>query len=330
MTELPRGVTPMLATAGALPSDETAFAYEVKWDGVRCLAYLSSGRVHLESRRLVDITCRYPEVEPLAEAVARPAILDGEMVAFDQAGRPSFSLLQHRMHVTDPRDVRRRMDLYPVAYMVFDLLWLDERSTMDLAYTERRELLHGLGLDHACWTVPRHHLGDGAGLLAATAAQGLEGIVAKRLDSAYEPGRRSRSWLKIRSKPRQEVVIGGWLPGSGNRAGRIGALLVGCHDEAGRLRFAGRVGTGFTERVLDDLLASLAGLERPDSPFADHVPYREARFVEPRLVAEVEFTEWTAGGTLRHPSFKGLRSDKDPADVRREQPVVPTGGDAGQ
>ncbi len=317
MSAVPHGVAPMLAVAGDLPDEEDAYAYEIKWDGVRAQASACGGRLHLSSRRLTDITARYPELWPLAEAVGRPALLDGEVVAFDDEGRPSFGHLQHRMHVTDPRDVRRRMGSHPVAYLVFDLLWLDDASTMDLPYVERRRLLAGLDLEHSCWSVPRHHLGDGLALLAASRARGLEGIVAKRLTSPYEPGRRSRAWTKVKSKPRQDVVVGGWIPGSGNRWGRVGALLAGYH-EGGRLRFAGRVGTGFTDRTLDELAQLLAPLERATSPFADDVPYKQARFVEPRLVAEVEFGEWTATRIMRHPSFKGLRDDKAPEEVVRE------------
>ncbi|HSH60106.1 MAG TPA: non-homologous end-joining DNA ligase [Acidimicrobiales bacterium] len=321
---LPGGIAPMLATAGPLPGEEAAFAFEIKWDGVRALVHAGSGRLHVESRRLVDITPRYPELWPMAEAVDRSVVLDGEVVSFDDDGRPSFGRLQHRMHVTDPRDVRRRMDPYPVAFMAFDLLWLDQSSTMSLPYTERRSLLEELGLDHSCWSTPRNHLGDGAGLLAATRAQGMEGIVAKRLDSTYEPGRRSRAWIKVKSKPRQEVVIGGWLPGGGNRSGRLGALLAGYY-EGGDLRYAGRVGTGFTDRTLDELAHILGPLERATSPFAGttqaDVRLKDARFVEPRLVAEVEFSQWTEGDTMRHSSFKGLRNDKAPEAVVRE-PVV--------
>ncbi len=311
----------MQATAGLLPADEEAFAFEIKWDGVRALVHAGGGRLHVQSRKLVDITPRYPELWPMAELVDRSVVLDGEVVSFDDDSRPSFGRLQHRMHVTDPRDVRRRMDTYPVAFMAFDLLWLDKRSTMDLPYTERRGMLEGLGLHHPCWSTPRNHLGDGAGLLAATRAQGMEGIVAKRLDSVYEPGRRSRAWVKVKAKPRQEVVIGGWLPGGGNRSGRLGALLAGYY-EGGELQYAGRVGTGFTDRTLDELARILEPLERATSPFAGTpqagVRLRDARFVEPRLVAEVEFSEWTAGGTMRHPSFKGLRDDKAPEAVVRE------------
>ena len=319
-TGTPAGIAPMLATAGPLPADEAAFAFEIKWDGVRALVHIGGGRVLVESRRLVDITARYPELWPLTEVVDRRVVLDGEVVAFGDDGRPSFGRLQHRMHITDPRDVRRRMAPYPVAFMAFDLLWLDERSTTGLPYAERRDLLEGLGLDDSCWATPRNHIGNGADLLEATRARGMEGIVAKRLGSVYEPGRRSRAWIKVKSKPRQEVVVGGWLPGSGNRSGRLGALLAGYY-EGNELRYAGRVGTGFTERVLDELATTLRPLERATSPFAGSPPaevLRSARFVEPKLVADVEFSEWTAGGTMRHPSFKGLREDRAPGSVVRE------------
>jgi bifunctional non-homologous end joining protein LigD len=319
--EMPRSIAPMLATAGSLPADDAAFGYEIKWDGVRALVHAAGIHFYMASRKLVDITPRYPELRPLVELVDRPVVIDGEVVAFDDDGRPSFGLLQHRMHVTDPRDVRRRMDLYPVAFMAFDVLWLDDRSTMGLPYAERRVLLDGLGIDHPCWSTPRHHLGDGAALLAATRARGMEGIVAKRLDSSYEPGRRSRAWIKVKSKPRQDVVVGGWIPGSGNRSGRVGALLAGYYRD-GHLQFAGRVGTGFTEKTLDDLARMLAPLERATSPFATPGAPKEARFVEPVLVAEVEFGEWTAGGTMRHPSFKGFRDDVSPEDVVREAPTT--------
>jgi len=325
VTELPvgfpAGIAPMLATAGPLPVDDAAFGYEIKWDGVRALVHVADGRVHVASRKLVDITPRYPELWPQTERAQRPMVLDGEVVAFDDEGRPSFGHLQHRMHITDPRDVRRRMERYPAAFMAFDLLWLDDHSTMGLPYTERRALLDGLGLDHPCWSVPRHRLGDGAALLQATRARGMEGVVAKRLDSVYEPGRRSRAWVKVKAKPRQEVVVGGWVPGSGNRSGRVGALLTGYYEN-GDLRYAGRVGTGFTERTLDDLARMLAPLERATSPFATPGAPKEARFVEPLVVAEVEFGEWTAGGTMRHPSFKGFRDDVPAGEVVREPPTT--------
>jgi bifunctional non-homologous end joining protein LigD len=317
---LPSGLRPMFACPGKLPRDEAAFAYELKWDGVRALAYCEPGRVRLESRNLRDVSSQYPEVtRALREAVgAREALIDGEVVAFDDGGRPDFQRLQRRMHLASDSAVRRRMVDTPATYIAFDVLHLDGRSLLDLAYTERREALDGLALECARLQSPSHHLGDGRALLALTRERGLEGLVAKRLESTYQPGRRSRDWIKVKNVRTTELVVAGWMPGQGGRAGRIGALLVGYWDDEGQLRYAGRVGTGFTERTLDDLERVLAPLARDTSPFAGRQPPKEARFVEPKLVAEVEFNEWTQAGTLRAPSFKGLRDDIDPAEARRD------------
>ena len=307
----------MLATTGALPKQQDEWAFEIKWDGVRALCYIEDGRLQMESRNLLDITPRYPELHDIAAALGRPAILDAEVVTFDDEGRPSFGRLQSRMHLMNPRDVRARMADTPVVLMLFDVLWLDDRSLMELPWTERRAVLDGLGLDDSCWRVSTAFPGQGDALVEATKQRGLEGVLAKKMDSTYEPGRRSRCWLKIKNVNRQEVVIGGWLPGEGNRSGRIGALVIGYYD-GDDLRFAGKVGTGFTDKTLKDMAERLAPLARDTSPFADKVPWKQARFVEPVLVADVEFSEWTQGGTLRHPSYKGLRADKAPRDVVRE------------
>ncbi len=316
---IPRGLVPMLATAGELPKNEDGWAFEVKWDGVRGLSYIEAGSLHMDSRNLRDFTPRYPEVWPLAEQLAgRDAILDGEVVAFDDKGRPSFGVLQNRMHLANAVEVRRRMVEIPVLYLVFDVLWLDGKSLMKLPYRERRDALEGLGLGGPAWKVSRTQEGGGRELLEAAHAQGLEGVVAKRLDSPYEPGARSRAWVKTKVKREQELVIGGWMPGEGNRSGRIGAILVGYY-EGDDLRFAGRVGTGFSDKTLSSVGALLDPLQRDTSPFADPIPYRDARFVEPQLVAQVEFSEWTHLNTLRHPVFKGLRDDRDPRSVVREK-----------
>ncbi|HEX2849759.1 MAG TPA: non-homologous end-joining DNA ligase [Acidimicrobiales bacterium] len=309
----------MFATlATTVPADDEHWAFELKWDGVRALAYLDGTSIHLESRNLNDVTPRYPELEPLAHVLGgRAALLDGEVVAFDEHGKPSFQRLQGRMHLTGERRVASRMPSTPVVYVIFDVLHFDGRSTRDLAWDERRHLLESLELAGPSWQTPRAHLGGGAALLAASAAAGVEGVVAKRRTSPYRPGRRSRDWLKLKNHLRQEVVVGGWVPGAGNRAGRIGALLAGYHDATG-LRFAGKVGTGFTGEELDRLGEALGRIERPTTPFVDRVPYRDAHFVEPVVVAEVEFTEWTDAGTMRHPSYKGIRDDKAATDVRRE------------
>jgi bifunctional non-homologous end joining protein LigD len=274
------------------------------------------GRLRLDSRNLNEITDAYPEVRGiLTDLGMHEAVLDGEIVAFDDNGRPSFERLQSRMHVTSPNAVRRLMGSTPVVYAIFDVLYLDGHSLMDLPYTERRERLEQLELGGPAWRVPSVHRDAGKRLLEATASQGLEGVVAKRLDSHYEPGRRTGAWLKIKHVRRQELVIGGWIPGEGRRARRIGALLMGYHRD-GTFVYAGRVGTGFTEKTLNELLGKLEPLRRDTSPFgsAPKLP-REAVFVEPSLVAEIEFREWTNEGVLRAPSFKGLREDKSPREV---------------
>jgi bifunctional non-homologous end joining protein LigD len=325
----PESLVPMMARAGELPRDEDQWSFEVKWDGVRAIAYVQPGRLRLESRNLNEITDAYPEVRGLLlNTGMHELVLDGEIVAFDENGRPSFERLQRRMHVTAPTAVRRLAASHPVVYAIFDLLYLDGHSLMGLPYTERRRRLESLELGGSAWRVPAAHPGEGARLLAATGTQGLEGIVAKRLDSRYEPGRRTGAWLKVKHTLRQELVIGGWIPGEGRRAARIGALLMGYYED-GAFRAAGRVGTGFTEKTLADLERRLSSLRRRTSPFArgPKVP-RNAVYVEPCVVAEVEFREWTGEGVMRAPSFKGIREDKAPREVVLERPG-PGGGDSG-
>jgi bifunctional non-homologous end joining protein LigD len=210
----------------------------------------------------------------------------------------------------------------PVSYLAFDLLWLSGRPLLDEPYTRRRELLDNLGLDGGRWQVPPAFIGEsGADIQAVSRQQHLEGVMAKRLGSRYEPGRRTTSWRKIKNVRRQEVVIGGWKPGEGGRAGWIGSLLVGVHDDDGALLYSGHVGTGFTQQTLRMLGERLASLGRDTSPFAGTIPPEDSRFarwVEPELVAEVAFADWTKSGRLRAPAYKGLRNDKDPAEVIRE------------
>ncbi|MEA2195127.1 MAG: bifunctional non-ous end joining protein LigD [Solirubrobacteraceae bacterium] len=314
---MPERLVPMLAKASSgLPPDDDRWSYEIKWDGVRALAYSEPGRIRFESRNRNDISAAYPELKALNRALSsHRAILDGEIVAFETSDsgppRPSFGRLQGRMHVASESAARRRMKDTPVHYIAFDLLWLDGHSLMDLPYEERRARLQELELQGPHWQTPDHVVGHGAAVLAASLENGLEGVVAKRLDSPYLPGRRSPCWLKIKNSRREDVVVGGWLPGEGKRRERIGALLVGVPDE-GRLRYCGRVGTGFTGAELDRLAKVLD--EREDSPFeGEPKPPRGAVWVQPTRVAEVEFTEWTADGMLRHPSYKGLREEAPPS-----------------
>jgi bifunctional non-homologous end joining protein LigD len=223
------------------------------------------------------------------------------------------------MHVRAPG--RALLDRVPVSILVFDLLHLDGTSLVGAPYDERRSALEGLDLAGDRWGVPPAFDGQGAEALAASQAQGLEGVLAKRYDSVYLPGRRSPHWIKVKHVRMQEVVVGGWSPGAGRRQGGIGSLLLGVPDQDGRLVYAGHVGTGFSDRVLADLGTRLRAAERTTSPFADEVPRahaKDAHWVTPRLVGEVTFSEWTRDGMMRHPSWRGLRPDKDPQDVRRE------------
>jgi bifunctional non-homologous end joining protein LigD len=288
--------------------------------------YVHLGRARIESRNGIDVTRQYPELQRLAESLGlRRAVLDGEIVALDEKGRPSFARLQTRMHVADPAAVRRRMKDTPVTYMLFDLPYFDGESLLGLPYVERRHRLEAMNLNGPHWQTPSYHVGDGEAMLAASRAHGLEGVVAKRLDSAYEPGRRSGAWLKIKNQQRQEMVIGGY---AGGEQHAIGALLLGYYDlsptdaaRAGReaqLIYAGAVGTGFTQATLDDLLTRLAPLQRQTNPFTRKPAKTAITFVEPELVCEVAFSDWTRDGVLRHPVYKGLRADKPAREVVRE------------
>jgi bifunctional non-homologous end joining protein LigD len=313
---MPRLIRPMLASLRqGLPGDDDRYGWEFKWDGVRAIAYVSGGEVRLLSRNDKEMAPSYPELAVLAERVGVPVILDGEIVAL-RGGRPDFAALQTRMHVRRPPDWLVRGT--PVELYVFDLLYQGEESLLPRPYTERRERLAGLGLTEYPVRTPPWYRGDAQHVLAASIGHGLEGVVGKPLASAYHPGQR-RDWIKVKNVRRAEVIICGWKPGEGRRADTIGSLLLGVYDDD-RLRYVGHVGTGFSQRALADLMRQLAPLRRDTSPFDSPVPAqyaRAARWVEPRLVGEVVFSEWTPDLVLRHPSWRGLRPGKDPAQVHR-------------
>ncbi len=317
-----RRIEPMLARASeSLPADERGWAFEFKWDGARALLYVEASGLSVVSRSGRDMTSAYPELQALQAALhGSEAILDGEIVALDESGRPSFTVLQTRMHVTNAARARRRALERPIAYVVFDLLYLDGEELLEASYLERRGLLASLDLSGPNWHVPPFFEQEGAEMMRASREQGLEGVVCKRLDSRYLPGRRSGDWLKVKHEHFQEVVIGGWHPGAGRRSGGIGSLLIGFYD--GReLVYAGRVGSGFGDDDLDDLLVRMKPIERSSSPFAgdlSRAESRDAHWVEPRLVGEVRYGEWTTDGRLRHPVWRGLRRDKRPREVKRE------------
>ncbi len=317
---MPERIEPMMAKLGTgIPSPDSSWGFEFKWDGIRALAYVDGGRVRLISRSGEDITSRYPEIHAMGRAIGSgEVILDGEVVALDEKGRPSFEEIQQRMGLTSESEVRRKMKIVPVTFMIFDLLWRDGHSLIAQPYADRRAALAKLKLAGASWQTPPYEKGGGQAVLQASAKAGLEGIVAKKLESPYEPGRRSGAWVKVKNHNRQELVIGGWLEGEGRRRGYPGALLVGYYDGA-RLVYAGKVGTGFTDTMLEKLAGLMKPLEREKSAFeAGSPPPRAARFVKPMLVADFEFVEWTRSGQLRAPSFKGLRNDKPAKEVIRE------------
>ncbi|GIM93645.1 non-homologous end-joining DNA ligase [Paractinoplanes toevensis] len=323
---MPEVIPPMLAAAGPLPPGD-GWAFEFKYDGVRAVSYVDGGRVRVLSRNSNDVTATYPELGVLGDLLGdRAAILDGEIVALDPGDRPSFAKLAARMHVARPTSAL--LHTVPVVYYVFDLLWLDGTALLDEPYDRRRHLLAGLGLDAPTVRTPPYFTGvDGAAILRAAELGGLEGVVAKRRNGPYRPGRRSAdSWTKVPLIRTQEVLVLGWKAGEGRRAGTIGSLLLGVLDEAGTPRFAGHVGTGFTDVMLHQLTDQLAAIARGTPPVSG-VPRefaRHAHWVEPVLVGEVAFRNWTPDGRMRHPSWRGLRPDRTPAEARRQPaPTVP-------
>lgn len=315
---------PMLAEAGtpglARALAEPAWA-EIKWDGIRAVATWRDGRLRLHARSGIDITDRYPELtaDGAPHLPADEAVLDGEIVAFDVDGRPSFSRLQDRMHLTRGREIEREVIRTPIVFLPFDLLRLNGHDLTAMPLRQRRELLEQVASDLDAPVQVPPVFDDLDAALAAAREYGLEGIVAKDPASRYRAGQRSASWLKLKNTRTQEAVIIGIRPGKGNREGTIGSLLLAV-PEGPALRYVGRVGTGFTDRMLRDLATRLDPL-RTDSTPAEGVPAADAadaEWVQPRLVGEVEFADWSPGGSLRHSRWRGLRPDKSPDEVRRE------------
>ena len=310
---LPTHVKPMLATlARELPRNEDDWTFEFKWDGIRAIAFWDGSRLRFETRNLRDVTVSWPELQALTGVLGtRPLILDGEIAALDDRGVPSFQRLQERMHVADPHTAARKAALVPASYLVFDLLHLDGEDLMPKPWHERRPRLDSLGLAGPSWATTPSIVGHGTELLTTVQERRMEGVICKRVDSVYVPGARSKSWLKVKLQQSDEFVVGGWSPGEGRRANRIGSLLLGAPNDGGGFDYVGNVGTGFTEAELDRLAARLGPIRRDTSPFTGGgVPKRGSVFVEPELVVEVEYTERTDEGILRHPSYKGIRIDK--------------------
>ncbi|MFE6286382.1 ATP-dependent DNA ligase [Streptomyces sp. NPDC057877] len=317
-------IAPMLATPGTLPpaAQDARWAYETKQDGQRVVVYLAGdGTLLLRARSGEDITAAYPELRPLGGALGdTAAVLDGEVVALDERGRGDFQLLQSRMGLAHaPGRAARRAAEVPVHLVLFDVMHLAGRSLLRQPYARRRELLAGLGLAGPFWSTPAAITGHGEAALRATREHGLEGLVCKRLDSLYEPGVRSRAWVKIRNMQGVDVIVGGWLPGKGRLSGLPGAVLVG-QRAAGRLRYVGGVGTGWSHSERTELAALLRAAETAVCPFAPVPRVPGAHWVEPRLVGEVRFSTRTRAGMLRQPSWLRLRPDLTPAESAADIP----------
>jgi bifunctional non-homologous end joining protein LigD len=312
----------MLAESGTPGRAHAADAWaEIKWDGIRAIGSWADGRFTLRARSGTDITARYPELtaDGAPHLPATDAVVDGEIVAFDAQGRPSFTRLQNRMHLTRGREIEREVVRTPITYMLFDLLRLDGHDLTRMPLRQRRELLEHLASDLDAPVQVPPVFDDVDSAVRMSRQHGLEGVVTKDPGSVYRPGARSTDWLKLKNTRTQEVVIIGIRPGQGNRRDGIGSLLLAVPDDDA-LRYVGRVGTGFTDRMLRDLAARLEPLRTDQAPAGD-VPAADASdalWVRPELVGEVEFAEWTPGGILRHSRWRGLRPDKSPDEVRRE------------
>jgi len=318
---LMRKVAPMLASTADEPFDSPDFIYEAKWDGVRTLAFVDGGEVRLQTRNLLDCTRQYPEATQIAEALTGgyQAIVDGEVVALDEKGVPRFQRLQPRMHVSDDATVRKLRRTTPIVYEVFDVLYLDGEDLTRRPLRERLARLESALTPMGAIRRSEGFVGTGVALFEAAREQGIEGIVAKRLDSIYQPGARSPAWVKVKAFRSMDCVIGGWTAGQGGRQKTLGALLIGVYRD-GKLEPVGHVGTGFDERTLKDLLRVLEEHESPTSPFATEPRTNQpARWCLPELVCEVEYSEITRDGTLRHPTYRGLRADVDPRDATGEE-----------
>ncbi|MFP5319220.1 MAG: non-homologous end-joining DNA ligase [Acidimicrobiia bacterium] len=314
----------MLAGGNGVPPNPSGYQFELKLDGQRIIALVGSDGVVLTNRRGGEITSHYPELAGLAEALApHSAVLDGEVVTFNDKGLTSFQRLQRRMHVAQPS--QRLVAETPVVFVAFDLLWLDGELLVDRPQRERRRALEDLGIKGPHWQTAPVLDATPDELLEACREAGLEGFMAKKDDAPYLPGRRSSAWWKVKCGRRREFVVGGWSTGSGSRQESIGSLALGCYDTADeekqRLFYVGQAGSGLNEEMIRQLQKLFAQIGVPESPFVNRPPLK-LHFVRPMLVVEIAYTEVTEGGTLRQPSIKGLRTDVVASEVIWDEEIA--------
>ena len=320
---------PMLAKPATHIENEKDYAFEVKWDGMRCISYIDKNKVELYTRSGRAITSGYPELNELRDVIKdRSVILDGEIVVLDSKGVSRFQLIQKRMGLSDVLPGTPIIRKVPITYVIFDLLSFNGRSMLECPYFFRREMLTELKLSGKHWKTPDPLKWNFQALFESAKKKGLEGLIAKRLDSTYLPGQRSDAWLKLKVRKRQEFIICGWQPGQGSRTDLPGSILLGYYDsppaknKKQKLVYAGECGTGFTQKFLIALKVLLEQRKIDQNPFEVNAPTsRSVFFTKPDLIGEFEFAEWTQDNHLRHSAFLGLRTDKNPQEIIREESI---------
>jgi len=313
-----KNINPMLCLLVDKPFDDKGFIFEIKWDGERAIAYIDRGRVSMKSRNQKEIAFRYPEVmSEFPKALkSRSAIFDGEIVSFDKKNVSSFEKLQNRIGLNERLEIEEKTKKIPVYFYIFDILEVDDKNIENLPLAKRREKLEKI-------LKPTNHIkisetidNKGKAFYVAAQKKRLEGIIAKKKSSTYQEGKRGRDWQKIKITAEQEMVVGGYTPGTGSRKSTFGALLLGYYQD-GKLKYAGSVGTGFNGKILKELLAKFKKIRTKKSPFSEPINLK-ANFLKPKLVAQIKFHEWTSDGKLRQPVYLGLRDDKKSEEVKRE------------
>jgi bifunctional non-homologous end joining protein LigD len=325
ITEPSSNFVPMLAALSEVPFTKTGWIYEPKMDGIRGITVTAGGKCKVLSRRNLDLTSQYPGIaSELPALLSVDAVLDGEIIALNETGRPSFQHLQQRMNLTRETDVLRAEQLVPAYYFVFDVIQVGRVSLLGVKLAERKKILGEILQQSPRIKLLQHFDDDGVLAYHACVENGFEGIVAKRLDSYYEPGRRSPSWIKLKANQTAEFVLGGYTPGDGWRSETFGSLLMGYYDDNGKLHYAGSVGSGFDDRLLHETMRRIAPLRSTKCPFIKKpADKRDALWLEPGVIVEVKFMDWTRDGHLRTPVFLRFRDDKVLSEIRREKSVQP-------